>query len=338
MALPETGGTYEDILLPGLNDANSRKYPITDILIREANTSATRLDVEAVGLNARGRFTPFAEDGELRDDLLITADGPNLGFYHIGDLGEEGLTFTPDMNVEKLRSAQSRNPVRVDITEESDSIKLIALESNPIVDCIRDRRPFVSMQDLGAAGYDSPKTAFARVIRYQIIALGFDGKFNTAKVFPLLDISDIGESNWNVSDADRLEITMEALLCPFAKYRVNTLREGEGWRGQGGYPVWAAAPVATATGAGAATVAHATPTGVSDLSTSPFWNYTVESAATSAGPWSPETVSGSVVSGGNITHTLSGLSAGATVFRVNATGSNELTGTSPVSNSVTITA
>ena len=338
MALPETGGTYEDILQPGLNDNNVRKGVVTDLLIREYNSTATRLDVETVGLNARGRFTPYAEDGELRDDLIITATGPNLGFYHLGLLGEEGFTFTPDMNIEKVRSAQSRNPVRVDITEESDSLKLIALEANPIVDCIRDRNLFASMQDLGAAGYDSPKTAFARRIEYQAIALMFDGKHYAAKVFPRLNIADQGDSNWNVSDADRLEITLEALLCPFAKYRVNTLREGEGWRGQGGYPVWAAAPVATATGAGAATVAHATPTGVSDLSTSPFWNYTVESAATSAGPWTAATVSGSVVSGGNITHTLSGLSAGATVFRVNATGSNELTGTSPVSNSVTITA
>ncbi|SDD58787.1 hypothetical protein SAMN04488581_2604 [Mycolicibacterium neoaurum] len=332
MALPETGGTYEDILQPGLNDNNVRKGIVTDLLIREYNSSATRLDVASVGLNARGRFTPYAEDGELRDDLIITATGPNLGFYHLGLMGEEGFTFTPDMNIEKVRSAQSRNPVRVDITEESDSIKLIALEANPIVDCIRDRNPFSSMLDLGAAGYDSPKAAFARRIEYQAIALMFDGKHYAAKVFPRLNIADQGDSNWNVADADRLEITLEALLCPFAKYRVNTLREGEGWRGQGGYPVFAGSVTATATGAGAATVAHAVPTGLGDP-----WTYAVESAATSAGPWTSATVANNSLSGGNITHTLSGLSAGAKVFRVTATGSNLLSATSSVSNSVTIT-
>jgi hypothetical protein len=332
MALPETGGTYEDILLPGLNDLNARKYPITDFLIREYNTTATRLDVASVGLNANGRFTPFAEDGELRDDLLITADGPNLGFYHLGDLGEEGFTFTPDMNIEKLRSAQSRSPVRVDITEESDSVKLIALESNPIVDCIRDRRPFTSMQDLGAAGYDSPKTAFARTIRYQAIALGFDGKFSTAKTFPLLSIADIGESNWNVSDADRLEITFEALLCPYARYRVNTLREGEAWRGQGGTPVFAGTPTAVATTAAHATVAHAIPTGLGDP-----WTYLVEKSVNAGVSWATAAVDNSVVAGGNITHNISGLAAGATVFRVTATGTNDLSSVSATSNSVVIT-
>lgn len=333
MALPASGGTYEDLLQPGLNEVAVRKAIVTDILIRDYNGSMTDLSDPSVGLTADGVFSPFAEDGELRDDLLITADGANLGFYHIGLLTEDGSTYTPSVSREPTRAAQSRRPVRVDITEEDDQIRFSALESTPLIDWLNDDKPLTGLPDLGKIGYSSVKPAYGRNIERQIIALLFDGNEYAAKVFPRMGRSDVGETAWNKATPDSSALTYQALVCPYAGYPVVTLREGQGWRAKGGYPNFGlVAPVATATTAGAATVAHAVPTGIGDP-----WTYTVEDAASSSGPWTTTTVDSAAVAGGTITHTVSGVTTGARVFRVTAEGSNGLSATSAVSNEVTIT-
>lgn len=337
MANPANGGTYEEILQPGLNELNVRKAIVTDILIRDYHGTATSLADPAVGLNANGRFTPFAQDGLLRDDLLITAEGPNLGFYHIGLLTEDGTTYTPTVSTEDTKAAQSRRAVRVDITEENDAIKFSALESSPLIDWLNDDKPLLNLPDLGAVGYDSPKPAYGQIVERQIIALLFDGTEYGAKVFPRMARSDVGETAWNKTTPDSSALTYRALLCPYAKYPVNTLREGEGWRAKGGYPNFGLiAPVATAVGATGATVAHAVPTGIADLVDTPFWDYVVEKSTTPFTSWTAATVSGSVAAAGTVTHTITGLTtATGYKFRVKATGSNELTGTSQVSNTAT---
>lgn len=331
MALPTSGGTYEDILQPGLNEVAVRKAIVTDILIRDYHGSATDLSDPAVGLTADGVFSPFAEDGELRDDLLITAEGDNLGFYHIGLLTEDGSTYTPSVSREPTRAAQSRRPVRVDITEEDDAIQFSALESTPLIDWLNDDKPLTGLPDLGKIGYSSVKPAYGRNVERQIIALLFDGNEYAAKVFPRMGRSDVGETAWNKATPDSSALTYTALVCPYAGYPVATLREGQGWRAKGGYPDFGLiAPVATQTGATTATVAHAVPTGVGDP-----WTYTVEQR-TGAGSWSTSTVGSASVVGGNITHSITGLtSATQYTFRVTAEGSNGLSSVSQESNSVT---
>lgn len=332
MALPSTGGTYEDILAPGLNPVAVRKGIVTDVLIRDYNGSATDLSDPSVGLNANGHFSPFAADGTLRDDLLITAEGANLGFYHIGLLTEDGVRYTPEVSQQETLAAQMRRSVRVDVTREDDRLRLVAEESTPLIDALMDDVPLLGLQDIGKVGYSVAKPANGNIVERQIIALMFDGKHFTAKVFPRMARTDVGETQWNKSDPDVLDLTYTALLCPYASYPVSTVREGEGWRALGGYPSFGVvAPVATATGATTATVAHAVPTGQGDP-----WTYTVEKSSNGGTSWSSATIGSSTPAGGNITHTITGLTtATAYVFRVSAEGSNELSSTSSVSNSIT---
>lgn len=336
MANPATGGTYEQILQPGLNDIAVRKGIVTDLLIRDYHGSMTDLSDPAVGLNADGYFTPFAQNGELRDDLLITAEGANIGLYHLGLLDEDGITYTPDVSVEEVMSAQRRRSIRVDISKEDDSLQITALESTPLIDFLNDDKPLIGLPDLGQVGYSSPKPAQGQLIERQIIALLFDGDHYAAKVFPRMARSDVGDSNWNKANPDRLQLTWRALLCPYAGYPVNTLREGAGWRALGGYPYFGlVAPVATQTGATTATVAHAVPTGIAGPGDDP-WTYSVEKAVSPFTSWTAATVGSSNVVGTTVTHSITSLvTATQYKFRVTAEGSNELSATSAESNTIT---
>lgn len=329
---PAVGGDYEDILAPGLNQVAVRKGIVTDLLIRDYHGSATDLSDPSVGLTEDGVFTPFAQDGKLRDDLIIGSnDGDNLGFYHLGLLTEDGIRYTPEVSQQETMAAQLRRSVRVDITREDDRLRVVAEESTPLTDALMDDVPLIGLKDLGAKGYSAVKPMNGNVVERQIIALMFDGEHRAAKVFPRMARSDVGETQWNKSDPDVLDTTFTALPCPYAGYPVATLREGDGWRNLGGYPLFSVTPpVATQTGATTATVEFAVPTGFGDP-----WTYTVEKAVSPFSSWTTATV-GTTTGTGTVTIGITGLTtATAYKFRVTATGSNGLASTSQVSNSVT---
>lgn len=332
MALPSTGAAYSAILEPGLNAEAVRKGVVTDILVRDYNGPATDLSATAVGLNSNGHFSPFALDGELRSDLLVTATGANLGFYHIGLLTEDGVRYTPNVSQKETMAAQMYRSVRVDITREDDRIRIVSEESTPLTDALMDNVPLTGLQDLGAKGYSVVKPIRGNVVQRQIVALMFDGLHYAAKVFPRVMRSDVGDTQWNKENPDVLDLTFTALVCPFAGYPVSTLREGVGWRGMGGYPMFAvSAPVAAQTGATTATVAHAVPTGTGDP-----WTYTAEKSVSPFTTWTTATIATSVPSGGNITHSITGLTTATQYeFRITATGSNGLSATSQPTNTIT---
>jgi len=338
MALPTTGGTYEDLLEAGNNEIAVRKGLVVGLLIRDYNGSTTSLANPAVGLNGDGVFSPFAADGQLRDDLLahLPEGGlnpePNLGFYYIGLTTEDGITFATDVQTSDTMSGQSRHAVRVDIESENDTIEFSARESTPLIDWLNDDKPLTGLPDLGAIGYYSMRKSQNSITERQIIGLMWDGKHVAAKVFPRMSRENVGDTSWSVGTQDTSALTYRALRCPYAKYRVNTLREGDGWRAMGGYPNFGLTPpVATQTGATTATVAHAVPSGVGDP-----WTYEVEQAVSPFTTYTAATIGSSTPSGGNITHSITGLTTATEYkFRVVATGSNGLEGTSDVSNSAT---
>jgi hypothetical protein len=91
--------------------------------------------------------------------------------------------------------------------------------------------------------------------------------------------------------------------------------------------------VATAGSTGLATLAFAVPTGTGDP-----WTYTAQSSTDSGVTWGTAITPTSVaVSGGTVTLSLSGLTAGAKKLRATVTGTNGATATTPVSNSITTT-
>lgn len=329
MALPASGGTYSELLQPGINPLKIRKWIVTDLLLRDyraADGTIRNLADPSVGLNADGDFSPFAEDGTLRNDLI----GPDgLGFYHLGALHEDGTEIKSDTSSDETMIAQSVRAVRYDLKSDTDTVQIRASESTPLTDALRFDKPLDNLEDYGKAGYVIKKDADTKLIERQVIALGFDGENFVGQVFPRMQVKDKAGSNMNKKDVDDVDITLGALLCPFVMSPVLLAREGAAWRGLQGAPVFAAAPVATAISGQQATVAFAMPT-----SGSSTYTYMVEKSSDSGTTWTtatPVSTTGTT----SVVITVSGVTSSLSwQFRVKATGSNAMTTTSSVSNTV----
>lgn len=332
MALPSTGGSYSQTLQGGINTLNIRKGICVDILLRDylkLDGTVNDLSDPEVGLDEDGNFNPFAEDGKLRTDLLITSPGANLGFYHPGSLHEDGLELGYNTDSSETMIAQSKRPARVDVTSDVDTVTIRAVESNPIVDALRFDLPLSNLPDLGKKNYTIRKPVETPLVERQVIALGFDGDQLWAATYPRMVLRNRGNSNWNKEDPDVMELELASLLCPYAGTPMLLHRDGAGWRGSQGRPVFAQAPTATALVGQEAEIEFARPTSKSSTLT-----YTVEKSNNGTSGWTTATVeetSGST----NISIVVSGITSSQTwYFRVTATGTNGLSRTSPVTTSV----
>lgn len=332
MALPASGGTYAAQLQPGINPLAVRKAIITDILIRDylnADGTVHNLADPAIGLNADGKFSPFAADGRLRTDLLVTASGANLGFYHLGGLHEDGTKMGYKTDVSDTMIAQSKRAVRFDVTSDNDTVTIKAMEGIPVVDVLRYDLPLSNIADVGKASYTIAKAAETALIERQVIALGFDGDNYFAQTFPRMALRNRGDANWNKKDADVMEVELGSLLCPYVGSPALWHREGAAWRGLQGAPVFASAPVATPVSGAKANVVFPVPT-----SKSSSFTFVVEKSNDGVSAWTtatPVTTTGTT----SISIQVSGITASSTwYFRVKATGSNGITTTSANSASV----
>lgn len=332
--LPAQGGTYDELLQPGVNPLAVRKGIITDILIRDyRNQDDTVHDLSdpTVGLGADGYFSPYAQDGTLRSDLLVTSSAsPNLGFYHLGSLHEDGTKIGHDTKVQPTMIAQSKRAVRFDVTSDDDIITIKALEGTPLIDALRYDLPLSDLPDLGQANYTVARPAESMLIERQVIALGFDGDNFFAQTFPRMALQDRGDDNWNKHDPDTLEIHLGSLLCPFVGKPVLYHREGGSWRSLQGVPVFASAPVAAAVSGAQATITFAPPT-----SKSSSYTYTVEQSSDGGTTWTDATVA-STTGSTSVVITVDGLTISTSYkFRVTAVGTSLLSTVSAPSGAVT---
>jgi hypothetical protein len=332
LALPASGGTYNAQLQPGINPLAVRKATITDLLIRDylnADGTVHNLADPAAGLNDEGHFSPFAQDGRLRTDLLITASGPNLGFYHLGGLHEDGLKMGYNTDVADTMIAQSKRAVRFDVTSDNDTVTIKAVEGIPLVDALRYDLPLSNLADVGEASYTIAKAAETALIERQVIALGFDGDNYFAQTFPRMALRNRGDSDWNKADPDVMELELGALLCPYVSSPALYHRDGAAWRGLQGAPLFSGAPVATAVSGARANVVFDKPT-----SKSSSYNFVVEKSNDGVTGWTtatPVSTTGTT----SVTIQVSGITASSTwYFRVKATGSNRITTTSANSASI----
>lgn len=337
MALPSTGVDWPVSGLNKFQAGRVRKGGLVALLMRDYAGAAT-------DLSPGGIFgSPFAADGFVRSDLLITSGADNQGWYLIGALSPDGPSQTPNITLDETEILQSNEDILAEITKNSSDIAFQAYESKAATDAIANNQLFASMPDDGAADYVVGEPADADLIERQILLIRAhkaDGlREFTAVGIPRVTLSKINKRTWNKKTVDMVDAVYKRLLCPFA---VNddgspatqfTWRSGPGWLAAGGVPGAIAAPTATPTTSGHATIQFATPTGAD----APF-TYVAEVSTDGGTTWVPATLTGSPsVSGANTTVTASGLTAGASKFRVKATGTNNATTTSAPSTSATIT-
>lgn len=332
MTQPSTGSAWTDVY--GYNPLGIRKGIIVNVLIRDYLGASTNLRDTLTGLNGKGYFTPYAVDGLYRGDLT-SPTFPGGQFYDPGALSEDGIKITPDVSVEGVRIAQARRAQRWDVGEENDEIMWVCRESNPVVDALRFDLPLSGLADSGSLDYTAVKPMESNLVERQVIAFAEDGRHRFAYIFPRVARKSVGESQLNRQDPDDLSLTYGAIPCPFADTPVYLVRDGEGWRGQAGSPIWSATPVATKTGTTTATVAFTAPRLLSDPQPDSFI-YTVE-RRTGTAAFASATVGTPVVNGSSVTLPITGLTTATSyTFRVTAKQSaNSLASVSAASNSVT---
>lgn len=335
--LPATGGTWAQVLEPNLNPLAERFWQVTDILVRDyRKTDGTVFSLAdpSVGLGSKGLFTPFAADGlGIRKDLLITAPGTNLGFYHIGLLTEDTTSVTPDQTMTGSPSAQLVRNTRSVLSKLEDKIAFEPKESTPLVDYLLYEKALVDVPALGTPGYQVVRPNVDVPVERIIVMIGVDTDGNLlARVFARIITDKKAKAEFARKKPDAQMLTYEALPCPFAKAVEWKCRAGSQWLALGDFEFQTFQPIITPVAGLTATIQFPTPIDV----TNPV--YTVALQATANGSFTDATVSGDspVVTGGFTTVTISGLTASTTynAAQVTATGDN-VTVTAPVSEPFT---
>jgi hypothetical protein len=133
MAAPSTGVTWVN---SGLAE-----------MVRDYAGSAT-------DLSPGGTFgSPFALDGQIRNDLLITTpvsvSATNCGFWLGGALDPNGVSRKPKVTSDYLMILQSNSPIRSDIQEESKTVVFRCFQNKPLLDRLRMNKPLSTIEDVG---------------------------------------------------------------------------------------------------------------------------------------------------------------------------------------------
>lgn len=341
MPLPSTGGTYPAVF-GGSNPLTVRKGVVTDAFFRDYQQATTSLADPSAGLGTDGYFTPFAADGQVRTDLLIhnidwtMKSTANLGFWHAGTLGAEGIGYDPNTDMEEVPTAQSLRPARVDITKEGETFEIVCLEQTPLIRYLVNEMPLIGIPDLGAANLTIAKPMEATIVERQFILFGFDGGHAFARTVPRAAKTKVAEFKWarEGKSGTGVRITFMILGDPYVNKPVLEHYDGAAWRATGGYATFPApAPIATAVAGQKASVVFAQPSGRA----APF-TLIVEKSINAGSTWTtaPFDTGSPTVAGSTVTAQVTGITTGSSnIFRVRATGTNLLQTNSLTSNTIT---
>lgn len=367
--IPSTGKSWRASGLANVDNRFNSRGGLAAIAIRMNRGAATNISPWAPGAPPTRHWSPFALDGQPRDDLwaFVRVDGewvtnpdPNEGFYLIGALTEDGgAERSPEVNNDNQMILQSNQPFDSDLTEESMSINFTGVETlKPLMKRLRmnlalaDAAGNSIVEDPGTENFVLGKPVDNDGPEYQIILFFAKRKNNsfiyTAEAYSLCKLNNIGAFRRSKTDPDAGELGYMVLPDPYfvgkdpndpssdelIPLMYCEWTSGGGWTAIGGVPVFAgAAPVATA-GAGFLTIVGDEASGASD----PFV-YSVEFKQ-GVGAWTPVAVDSIAINtptAGKYTIVTETIPAGATIARVTATGTNGAPGVSQSTASVTIT-
>lgn len=370
MSIPAVGTTWKAGGFADIDRRFSVRGGLASIGIRMNRGAATNISPWAAGSPPTRNWSPFALDGNPRDDLWafvrvngewITNPDPNEGFILIGANSEDGgPERAPDVKNDNQMVLQSNAPFDSDLIEESMAINFTGVETlKPSMKRLRmnlalqDGSGNSLVEDPGTENFSLGKPVDNDGPEYQIIlffarrkGVGF---VYTAEAYSLCKLNNIGPFKRSKTDPDAGELGYMVLPDPYfvgkdpnnpssdelVPILYNEWVSGDGWAAFGGVPVWPSpAPIATQTGATTATVSAANPTGASD----PF-TVTIEKSVSPFSTWTAATIgttTPATPSAGFTQYGITGLTTATQYkFRMKAEGTNGLVATTAVSNTIT---
>lgn len=359
MARPATGTDWRP---GGFNDVDPRfleRGGLIAALIRDAHGADT--DISPHDSNGDVKWSPFALDGRLRNDLFafkrvngfwVPNPEPNEGWHLLGAFKEgDGPKKSAKIDIDDFKIEQDNFPFDTDIVGEDEPFSFIGVETaKPLLRRLRNNLPLSTpdgtllVEAPGEADAGWGRRIGADPVDRQVLLLRDRPRAGkhlyTCKGYSLAKLTDIGDSTMGKKDADAAQLTYKPLpdgifmamidgeYVPVITYE---WVGGDYWVSLGNPPVFGgSAPVATATTTGKATVAFATPTG----GATPY-TYGVE--VYTSGSWSAAVLDGSPVGTTTTTLTAKSLTAGSSKFRVTVTDANGVTARSAESNTIIVT-
>lgn len=238
MALPATGTSWK---AGGFAEVDSRFYsrgPLAAVLIRDNRGADTDISPYKAGTpNPVQNWSPFAQDGQLRDDLFaqIRVDGEwvvnetaNEGWWLIGALDDKGGPERKGaIKHDDAMILQSNWPFDTDLTGEGLTISFTGVEVfKPALKRLRMNLPLSDtdgvaiVEDIGEDGFVLSKPVDAESIDRQLL-LVFARRKAAGKMlysvegYPLARLTDIGNFKRSKTDADAASLTYTMLPDPY---------------------------------------------------------------------------------------------------------------------------
>lgn len=224
MARPSTGVDFKTSTIGEFNSGNINRGGLVGVGVRD-------YDGEDTNLSPGSDFeSPFAEDGNIRNDLFVDIKdpstglyvpnpNPNLGFHRIGGISEDGVSREAKVDVDKLKILQSNYSVRSDLQSEEKTVKFTGVENKPVMHALRFNRKLADIDGVGTPDYFFGKRASTEFTERQLLLFRADKRGGqphyTCEPVPLCTLSDIGPAKFHKTDVDAFELTFDSTLDPF---------------------------------------------------------------------------------------------------------------------------
>lgn len=343
MALPSTGGSVAATIQPGWDPLKVRYGQIVGVYIRDyldASGNVRNLADPACGLGSQGVFSPFAQDGNIRTDLLWSAGGGvgNQGWFNFGLTKEDSIKVSPEQSVQQTPTGQTLRSVRNVYTKLEDKVMLTPLENSNLVNRLRYNLALSGWTpDDGTAGAQLLRGLTDTLIERQLILFLIDGNQLIAEVYPRLSPDKTGSNEFGRKSPYAPDsFSWDVLGDPYSQQAMWLNEAGTSWGLEGDFQFSTVVPTVTPISGLKATVIVPTPT---DFASPP--TYTVQLQATAGGSFVAGTVStpSPSISGAFTTVTIGSLTASQAynALRLTATGGG-VTSTTPSSAPFTATA
>lgn len=204
-------------------------FPGNSALVRKALYGSVLVQDYSAG-NAFASYSPFDSATGLLSSTLLTTDGWN----DLGYLDESGVSFTPTYSTADTMGWQTRQPLRTDVTADTEQAKLVAVQSTPITDALYNGLPLSSAGTLGASGYTLAKPKVPAVVYRSLLFLGVDGASGNyqfvATLYPRALMVKPDKQDWIAKTEIQVPLTFQAFPDATAGYTLKRFRDGPGWR------------------------------------------------------------------------------------------------------------
>jgi hypothetical protein len=304
-------------------------------------------DWDPAGSTEMSDIVVFTTDGNLNPALLTPTGSGGYGFFDVGNITENGVEFNPQFSVDETYVWQSRRTQRTDITKDDEEVMFSCSDSTPLVDYLYLNLPIgfngvPLFPQLGSSNYSVTKPFYSDVVYRQLLIIGVDGSMGPngapeyiVELRPRVSLAKKNKRQWGSKQIDVHELTYTVHMDPFSGFDSKTLRGGSVWVSEGTEVFLPTQPIVTATAGttGLASIVFNQPI---NAAPSPTYIYTV-TVSRDGGVTYSSAAGSAATSGGVVTYSATGLTAGASIFKVTAHISGSNTVTYPVSNSATIT-